>query len=124
MKTLNLTLKRKWFDMILSGEKKEEYREIKPYWASRLLDLNEELEYGVFDEMIEDMINPFKRHNGPDDLMNFFNVSFKDFDAVKFRNGYAKDAPAFTIALKGIEIKKGKESWGAEEGKYYFVLNI
>ena len=33
---LHLTLKKKWFDMILSGEKKEEYREIKPYWTSRL----------------------------------------------------------------------------------------
>ena len=35
MKTLNLTLKKKWFDMILSGTKKEEYREIKPYWSKR-----------------------------------------------------------------------------------------
>ena len=32
MKTLYLTLKKKWFDMILSGEKTEEYREMKPYW--------------------------------------------------------------------------------------------
>lgn len=36
MSTLHLTLKGKWFDMILSGEKKEEYREIKPYWIKRL----------------------------------------------------------------------------------------
>lgn len=36
MKTLHLTLKKKWFDMIASGEKKEEYREIKPYWIKRL----------------------------------------------------------------------------------------
>lgn len=33
---LHLTLKRKWFEMIVSGEKKEEYRVIKPYWESRL----------------------------------------------------------------------------------------
>lgn len=37
MKILHLTLKKKWFDMILSGEKKQEYREIKQYWKSRLL---------------------------------------------------------------------------------------
>ena len=37
MKVLHLTLKKKWFDMILSGEKKEEYREMKPYWRRRLL---------------------------------------------------------------------------------------
>jgi hypothetical protein len=36
MKILHLTLKKKWFDMIASGEKKEEYREIKPYWIKRL----------------------------------------------------------------------------------------
>lgn len=36
MRILHLTLKKKWFDMILSGEKTEEYREIKPYWNKRL----------------------------------------------------------------------------------------
>jgi len=35
-KVLRLTLKKKWFDMILSGEKPHEYREIKPYWTNRL----------------------------------------------------------------------------------------
>lgn len=33
-----LTLKRKWFDMILNGIKTEEYRDDKPYWQVRLLD--------------------------------------------------------------------------------------
>ncbi len=37
MVTLNLTLKKKWYDMILSGEKTEEYREIKDYWKCRLM---------------------------------------------------------------------------------------
>lgn len=32
---LTLPIKKKWFDMIKSGEKKEEYREIKPYYDSR-----------------------------------------------------------------------------------------
>ena len=36
MKILHLTLKKKWFDMIASGEKKEEYREMKDHWDSRL----------------------------------------------------------------------------------------
>ncbi len=35
-KILHLTLKKKWFDMIDSGEKKEEYREINQYWEDRL----------------------------------------------------------------------------------------
>lgn len=37
MNTLHLTLKKKWFDMILSGEKTEEYRDIKPYYNLRLI---------------------------------------------------------------------------------------
>jgi len=36
MRILHLTLKKKWFDMIASGEKREEYRELKPYWHKRL----------------------------------------------------------------------------------------
>jgi len=35
-KILHLTLKKKWFDMIKSGQKKEEYREIKDHWIKRL----------------------------------------------------------------------------------------
>jgi hypothetical protein len=49
MKILHLTLKKKWFDMIASGEKKEEYREIKQYWEDRLgEDAN-----GRFHEVVE-----------------------------------------------------------------------
>ena len=33
---LHLTLKRKWFDLIASGEKGYELREDKPYWRARL----------------------------------------------------------------------------------------
>ena len=35
-RVLHLTLKRRWFDMIASGTKREEYREMKPYWNKRL----------------------------------------------------------------------------------------
>lgn len=33
---LHLTLHRRWFDAIARGEKKAEYRLLKPYWAKRL----------------------------------------------------------------------------------------
>lgn len=38
---LVLPIKKKWFDMIRSGEKKEEYREIKPYYDKRIGHLTE-----------------------------------------------------------------------------------
>lgn len=40
MRILTLTIKRKWFDMIVSGTKREEYREIKPHW-NRILRLHQ-----------------------------------------------------------------------------------
>lgn len=45
-KILHLTLKKKWYDMIASGDKKEEYREMKPYWHKRLL--NKDYDYIIF----------------------------------------------------------------------------
>lgn len=41
-KILTLNLKSCWYDLIEQGIKKEEYREIKPYWSKRLLDENGE----------------------------------------------------------------------------------
>lgn len=35
MQSLHLNLHKKWFDMILYGEKKEEYRDISDYWKVR-----------------------------------------------------------------------------------------
>ena len=43
-KILTLTIDRQWFEMVVSGEKKEEYRIIKGYWAKRLLLVRSELE--------------------------------------------------------------------------------
>jgi len=40
MRTLQLTLKKQWFDLIASGLKSFEYREYKKHWMSRLLDKN------------------------------------------------------------------------------------
>lgn len=34
---LILPIERKWLDMILLGEKADEYREIKPYWTVRII---------------------------------------------------------------------------------------
>ena len=82
MKILRLTLKKKWFDMILSGEKKEEYREIKPYWVNRL-----------------------------DNVEALGEIFIRWFDAVEFRNGYQKDAPMIRIECKGITKGKAKPEW-------------
>lgn len=50
MKKLHLVLTAKWYSMIESGVKLEEYREIKPYWDIRLIDEKGNLK--VFDEVV------------------------------------------------------------------------
>lgn len=93
---LILPIKKKWFDMILSGEKKEEYREIKPYYTTRL--------NKIFN-MVDDI---------PVDLAE---------TEVKFTNGYGNKVPSF-IADCHLDKRTGKEEWGAEPNKEYYVLVI
>ncbi len=93
MKTLHLTLKKKWFDMILSGEKTEEYRELKDYWKIRL-------------------INQYPHYD------------IKEFDLIKFTNGYAKNAPTMLVECNGIEIGKAKPEWSDNWHGDVFVIKL
>lgn len=45
---LHLVLKAKWFDMIKSGEKKEEYRNMTDYWHKRIGNRADEITSIVF----------------------------------------------------------------------------
>lgn len=103
---LVLPIKKKWFDMILSGEKKEEYREIKPYYDSRL-----PKEFGMFKEG-----NKLIKAN------TFPKTDLSTVE-VKFVNGYSRKSPSF-VALCSLRIGTGKQEWGAEPGVRYYVLHI
>jgi hypothetical protein len=117
-KTLHLTLKKKWFYMILSGEKKEEYREIKKYWGKRLL-----CEIGMtcqfFDEKFKPKFNSFEGMPVPPEYYKTFL-----YETITFKNGYAADAPEMVIELKGITVGLGLQTWGAEKDVEYFVLSL
>lgn len=106
---LTLPIKKKWFDMILSGEKKEEYREIKPYYISRFRTIFE-VPWQLWDSEFIDFLKRYK----------FFR---KEMFETQFRNGYSKTSPSF-IAKCTLSVGTGKEEWGAEKGKEYFVLTI
>lgn len=94
--------------MILSGDKKEEYREIKEYWKTRL---------------VEYISNHSHLYNQPH-LKHGYNIEFKPFDKVVFRNGYSKIAREMTVDLKYITVDMGQIEWGAQYRKYYFVLHL
>jgi len=95
---LTLPIKKKWFDMIKSGEKKEEYREIKPYYTSR---------FGF-----EDEIEKGKHF-----------VTYSVTRDVILRNGYSKTSPSIKCRVT-ITKGYGEEEWGAEPNKLYYVLEI
>jgi hypothetical protein len=61
--------------MIARGEKKEEYRQDKMYWKNRFV------KQGYW-----------------------FSQTCKEFDVVRFKNGYAKDAPTIDVECKGIRL--------------------
>ena len=94
---LTLPIKKKWFDMILSGEKKEEYRELTPYYRSRFRDLFIDEERLFLDKNVKKQ--------------------------VRFRNGYRADSPSF-VATVTIDVGEGKKEWGAEAGRIYYILKI
>ena len=95
---LILPIKKKWFDMILSGEKKEEYCEIKPYYKSRFAKIFEMYPYSYI----------------PTGL---------DIHKIIFRNGYRSDSPSF-IATVTLDIGEGRTEWGAKKGELYYILKI
>lgn len=110
MKTLNLVLKGKWYDMIASGEKTEEYREINPYWEKRLLEDYEAMKRDYEMLMFRSFVvgDPLEYPRG--------------FTHVRFHRGYSKITMTFEI--DSITFGKGKEEWGAEPGKMYFVIKL
>ena len=112
-KILHLTLKRKWFQMILSGEKKEEYREIKPYWLNRLFNINPTTVW-EFEDM-EELSNELRRGH-------VMVTPFKKYDIIRFTNGYGKDAPTFDIECKGIRIGEGNSAWGGSGTTFIISL--
>ena len=99
---LTLPIKKKWFDMIKSGEKKEEYREIKPYYAKRFFK-NYLISGSGLDYILE---------NNPQ--VNMFII---------LRNGYRKDSPSIRCYVR-ISKGYGRQEWGAETDKLYYVLKI
>jgi hypothetical protein len=92
---LHLNVKKKWFDMIKSGEKKEEYRDISAYWT------------GILGAHIKIK----KRYYHPSSVI------------ICFSNGYAKNRPQIFIECKNLWLGKGKKEWGASEMQQ-FILSL
>lgn len=111
---LQLSLKKKWFEMTKTGIKTEDYREINSYWIARLTD-------GFSWDIAE---FPLKL-NEDKQVINKGSLKPKDFKTNTMTLGYPKSTDTERIVKlehKGIEIWEGNPEWGAEPGKLYFVI--
>lgn len=106
-KVLTLSVKKLWFDKIVSNEKKEEYREIKPYWIKRLT-TNCEVVYDVVAET----------YCGK--------VLYRPYTHVLFINGYGDDKPRVEKEIEWIDIDRPRRGWCPDDflGKEFFVIRF
>ena len=112
MKILHLTLKKKWFDMILSGEKTEEYRELKPHWMDRLTHFDNKWHRKYREYAIENLKG------------NNMQVWKYEYDCIRFTNGYSPNSPSFDIEYTTLSVGNGRSEWGAVDGVEYFVISL
>lgn len=99
--------------MIVAVEKTEEYREIKPYWAPRLV--NQQAEGG---EVLFDEFGGYSTVIGEPE--------YKPCTHVLFINGYRKDSPRIEKEIESITI--GKPQKGMCPGKWldheFFIIKF
>ena len=103
---LILPIERKWLNMILSGEKKDEYREIKPYWTVRII------RWLGFSKKETKTVLELLRTQG----------TIKALPVI-LQNGYRRNSPEVEVMCK-LSIGTGKEEWGAAPGKEYYRFHI
>ena len=103
-KVLTLHLAEPWYSMIANGTKNEEYREIKPYWVSRLFQNNSN---------IVDVRHLALALAGRTDLLKKYidaqRIVLKQYTHVLFINGYRKDSPRIEKEIESITIGKPKK---------------
>ena len=106
-KTLYLPLKAKWYDMIESGIKTEEYRKIMPYWIKRICEKSKGCIYGR-DGMCELCMHTYGVHTNITDVC--------------FSYGYTKRKMLFPV--EKISIGEGNPQWGAPNDETVFIIKL
>ena len=112
-KVLTITVSKQWLDMIVAGEKTEEYREIKPYWASRLV--NQQAESG---EVLFDEFGGY--------CLVIGKLEYKTYTHILFINGYRKDSPRIEKEIESITIGNPKKGLCPDKwlDKEFFVIKF
>ena len=120
---LQLSLKKKWFEMTKSGIKTEDYREINEYWCKRLL-YKIEVPWGGYMNAMKDVLSGDHSAKGWKEFTGNAPM-FREFEHNTMTLGYPSkydQERILKLEHKGIEIREGNPEWGAEPGKLYFVI--
>lgn len=118
---LTLTVSKEWFDMIVTGEKTEEYRVPKKHWIKRLLAANSDsTDMKLWAEVVEGRVDIIRQSIHT----NF--VSFKPYTHVLFVNGYRKDSPRIKKKIESITIGKPKKGMCPDQWLYteFFIIKF
>lgn len=132
-KDLHLPLKATWFNKIKYDTKEEEYRDITPYWAKRLMEyhptFNAEMPFNKWVDMIwEKGTKLFKLY-----LQNAYRadkIKFKEFDNIVFTLGYPKKTETDLIMTKRFNFTyfgKAVPAWcpaDTPKDKLFFCINF
>jgi len=97
MKILNLIVTQAWFDEIMSGKKKQEFRDIKPTTQKRYCEVDSE--------------GYCKTHNG--------RIVPRHYDAIRFCAGYRKDRDTAIVKIKKTQIDLVEDDMGNLITDYY-----
>lgn len=92
MKVLTLSIKREWFDKILSGEKTHEYREVNPKSGGKYIGY-----------LLNGKSVPFS-YEGEISETDEVGIECRKYDAIKFLTGaYSGKRPWIIVEVKNVE---------------------
>lgn len=121
-RTIHLVLKHKWYDMIESGEKPEEYRDFTPYWCKRFFS------YRRDDGVCVPLRLKYK------DLHDYQTQVYQlasdgklavTPQVVIFQRAYPKNPPRMRFGIAEVNLGPcGKKEWGGDPGKWYIIVKI
>lgn len=121
MRKLKLVLKYVWFDMIESGKKKEEYREIKGSVVSLLFDMKAiRREYPGLKHLSHSIAHMLRKNPKDSKIWKHFNL----FYGVEFYRGYQSDRKKASYKIVSVKIGKAKPSWSNNWKGSCFVIRL
>ena len=125
-KVLNLVVAKKWFDMIASGEKNEEYRVIKAYWMNRLVEAKSEDSEEYRKVRVSPEFDIFISNAKFKELLEKKTARFIHFTHVRFFNGYSKTRQSIEKEIENITIGEAKKGLCPDEwvGVEFIVIKF